>query len=96
MPQCWKTQGSEGTARSLLSPGSKVYTCGAKGRAAPRQGWGGAQVVPCIGTLIRRDRVAVGVVNDDVLKRLVHAQEHARLFSSVLLEGRRLWALRGA
>ena len=48
-------------------------------------------IAPCTGTMLRRDRVAVAVANDDVLKRLVHAKENARPYLSVLLEGRRLW-----
>ena len=54
------------------------------------------QVVPCTRTMLRRDRVAVTVANDDVPKRMVHAQKNARLYSSVPLEGRRLWNPRRA
>ena len=57
MPPCWKTQGSECTARPLWRP------------IAPRP----VQVAPHTGTQLRRDPVAVAVVCDDVPKRLIHA-----------------------
>ena len=53
-------------------------------------------VAPCTGTWLRRDRVTITVGDDDELKRLVHAQENARLYSSVPLEGRKLRSSRRA
>ena len=81
MPQCWKTQGSECTARPVWGPRS---TCLGRRRTPSCASVQAEQVAPCTRTLLRRDRVAVAVVCDDVLKRLVHAQEHARLYSFVL------------
>ena len=68
---------------------SERWSCAASGLME-------VQVAPHTGALLQRDRVAVTVANDDVPKRLVHAQENARLYLTVPLEGRRLWNARRA
>ena len=93
MPRCWTTLGSERTACACVDGVKSVHLV--ERRVELRHVWAeGVQVAPCTRSLLRRDRAAVAVVYDDVLKRLVHAQENARLYSSVRLEGRSLWSSR--
>ena len=60
-------------------------------RAELRHVHEGVQVAPCTRTLLQQDRVAVAVVRDDMLKRLVHAQEFGESVLTCTLEGRRVW-----